>query len=60
MYINACTMVIPIAQKETSFATFFLCFRNEPIYKIGTVLIVLQTVRLQSKVDISEHRGFFK
>jgi hypothetical protein len=36
--------MVPIAQEETSFTTLFLGFGNKPIYKIGTVLIVLQTV----------------
>jgi hypothetical protein len=44
MNVNACTMMVIIAQEETSFTPFTLCFFDEPIYKIGTVLVVLQAV----------------
>jgi hypothetical protein len=37
-------MMTPIAQEHTGFATVFLSDINKPINKIGTVLIVHNTV----------------
>jgi hypothetical protein len=44
MDVDTCSVMIVITQEETSLASLALCFLYEPIYEIGTVLIMLQAI----------------
>jgi hypothetical protein len=53
LQIDGSTLMMPIAQEHAGFTTVGPGCGYEPIYKITTVLIVQQTVRLESKVYVS-------
>jgi len=60
MHVDARPVMIPITQKEAGLAVLLLGFANEPIDELRTVLVMLYTVTLQTKVYVSTNSGFFK
>jgi len=59
-HVNASAMVMPVTQEDAGFTAMCSGFCNEPNEEFLTVNVVLATVVLVAKVDVSETRGVFK
>jgi hypothetical protein len=46
LYIDTGTMMVIIAQEETSFAALFTRSLDKPVHKFSTICVVLYTVTL--------------
>ena len=47
-------MMVPIAQEHAGLATVLFACGDDPIYEFLAVLVVYETIGLESKVDVGE------
>jgi hypothetical protein len=59
-YVDAGTVVVPVAQEDTGFTSTGLCLLDEPDYELFAVYVVLTAIVFVAKVNVSETRGFLE